>query len=83
MNIQISRRGNAYLKTAETLLRTARTMTDGSVMAQLEALAENYRRLAAKVSQDDAVKAAKTFERAAASEYPMDPYAGANGLAYR
>ena len=64
MNFDISRRGKAYLKTAETLLRNARTMSDGTVVAQLEALAENYRRLATKVSYDDAVKAAKALARA-------------------
>lgn len=74
MNFDISRRGKAYLKTAETLLRNAKTMTDAAVAAQLEALAENYRQLAVKASHDDAVKAARAAQRAAA----FDPYAGAD-----
>ena len=82
MNFQISRRGKAYLKTAETLFRSAKTMTDGAVAAQLEALAADYQRRAAKASRDDAAKAAKASSRAAAgAEELMDSYAGADMLA--
>lgn len=77
MNFDLSRRGKAYLKTAETLLRNAKTMTDAAVAAQLEALADNYRQLAVKASQDDAMKAARAAQRAAA----FDPYAGADMFA--
>jgi hypothetical protein len=58
MTIQISRRGQQYLKTAQTLLHNARTMTDGAVAFQLRTLAENYQRLAWKASRDDAARAA-------------------------
>jgi hypothetical protein len=54
---QISRRAKEYLKTAETLLRAAQTMTDGAVARQLEALADDYQRRAAKTSHVDAAKA--------------------------
>jgi hypothetical protein len=37
---QISPRGKEYLKTAETLLRAAQTMTDRAIAGQLKALAE-------------------------------------------
>ena len=35
---QISQRGEKYLKTAETLLRAAQTMTDLAIVSQLKAL---------------------------------------------
>jgi hypothetical protein len=57
MNFQISERGKQYLKTAETLLRTAKTMTDQAVAGQLKALADDYERRAEKASRDDADKA--------------------------
>ena len=64
MTFQISSRGKQYLKTAQTLLRAAQTMTDGMVAAQLKALADDYQRRAEKASHVDAAKA---FARSAAS----------------
>ena len=43
---QISQRGKKYLKTAETLLRAAQTMTDLAIAGQLKALADDYQRRA-------------------------------------
>jgi hypothetical protein len=60
---QISQRGKQYLKTAETLLRAAQTMTDLAVAGQLKALADDYQRRAEKASNIDA---AKVFARSAA-----------------
>jgi hypothetical protein len=58
MTIQpISQRGRQYLKTAETLLRSAQTMTDHAIAGQLKALAEEYERRAEKASHVDAAKA--------------------------
>jgi len=57
MTLHISRRGNQYLKTAQTLLRTARTMTDQAIAGQLKALADDYQRRAEKASRDDAANA--------------------------
>ena len=57
MTLQISQRGKQYLKTAETLLRTAKTMTDRAVAGQLKALADDYEGRAEKASRDDAAKA--------------------------
>jgi hypothetical protein len=54
---QISHRAKEYLKTAETLLRAAQTMTDGAVAGQLKALADDYERRAEKASHVDAAKA--------------------------
>ena len=54
MTFQISQRGKQYLKTAETLLRAAQTMTDRVVATQLRALADDYERRAEKASRDDA-----------------------------
>ena len=79
MNFQISRRGKAYLKTADTLLRSAKTMTDAAVATQLEALAASYQRQAAKVSRDDAAKAARATSRTMAEV--MDPWSGVDMLA--
>jgi hypothetical protein len=56
MTIEISRRGKQYLRTAETLLRTAQTMTDRVVATQLKALADDYERRAEKASLVDAAK---------------------------
>ena len=53
MTVQISQRGEQYLKTAETLLRAAQTMTDPAIAGQLKALAER----AEKASHVDAAKA--------------------------
>ena len=46
MTVEISQRGKEYLKTAQTLLRTAKTMTDQAIAAQLKALADDYERRA-------------------------------------
>jgi len=54
---QISRRGKEYLKTAETLLRAAQTMTDRAIAGQLKALADDYERRAEKASHVDTAKA--------------------------
>jgi len=67
MTLEISRRGREYLKTAQTLLSNAKTMTDQAVAAQLKALADDYERRAEKASRDDAAKA---LARAAASAEP-------------
>jgi hypothetical protein len=57
MTLQISQRGKEYLKTAQTLLRAAQTMTDRAVAGQLKALADDYERRAEKASLADAAKA--------------------------
>jgi hypothetical protein len=64
MTFHISPRGKQYLKTAQTLLRAAQTMTDGVIAAQLKALADDYEQRAEKASHVDAAKA---FARSAAS----------------
>jgi hypothetical protein len=61
---QISQRGKEYLKTAETLLRAAQSMTDRAIAGQLKALADDYERRAQKASQVDTAKA---FARSAAN----------------
>jgi hypothetical protein len=61
---QISQRGKEYLKTADTLLRAAQTMTDRAIAGQLKALADDYQRRAEKASHVDAAKA---FARSAAN----------------
>jgi hypothetical protein len=48
MTLEISRRGKEYLKTAQTLLRAAQTMTDRAIAGQLKALADDYQRQAEK-----------------------------------
>ena len=57
MTFQISQRGAQYLKTAQTLLRAAQTMTDNAIAGQLKALADDYERRAEKASHADAAKA--------------------------
>ena len=57
MTFQISRRGKEYLETAQTLLRAAKTMTDGTIAGQLKALADDYQRRAENTSHVDAAKA--------------------------
>ena len=64
MTVQISQRGKEYLKTAQTLLRAAQTMTDRAVAGQLKALADDYQLRAEKASHADA---AKGLARSAAS----------------
>jgi hypothetical protein len=53
---QISQRGKE-LKTAETLLRAAQTMTDRAIAGQLEALADDYERRAERASHVSAANA--------------------------
>jgi hypothetical protein len=57
MTLQISRRGREYLKTAQTLLHSAGTVTDRVVADQLKALADTYERRAKQASHVDAAKA--------------------------
>ena len=57
MTVHVSRRGRAFLETARTLLRTAKTMTDSAIAGQLKALADDYQRRAEKASHVDAAKA--------------------------
>ena len=64
MTFQISQRGKQYLRTAETLLHAAQTITDRVIAAQLKALADDYERRAEKASLSDAAKA---LARSAAS----------------
>jgi hypothetical protein len=61
---RLSQRGKEYLKTAETLLRAAQTMTNRAIAGQLKALADDYERRAEKASHVDAAKA---FARSAAN----------------
>jgi hypothetical protein len=67
MTFQISQRGKQYLKTAQTLLRAAQTMTDDAIAGQLKALAGDYEQRAEKASHVDAAKASA---RSAASAEP-------------
>jgi hypothetical protein len=57
MTFQISQRGKQYLRTAQTLLRAAQTMTDDAIAGQLKALADDYEQRAEKASHVDAAKA--------------------------
>jgi hypothetical protein len=57
MTVQISQRGEQYLKTAQSLLRAAQTMTDRAIAGQLKALADDYQQRAVKASHVDAAKA--------------------------
>ena len=57
MTFQISQRGKQYLKTAQTLLRAAQTMTDPAIAGHLKALADDYQQRAEKASHLDAAKA--------------------------
>jgi hypothetical protein len=57
MTDQVSQRGKQCLETARTLLRVAKTMTDGAVAGQLQALADDYQRRAEKASYVDTAKA--------------------------
>jgi hypothetical protein len=67
MTLQISQRGKEYLKTAQTLIQAAKTMTDQAIASQLKALADDYERRAEKASRDDAAKA---LARSAVSPEP-------------
>jgi hypothetical protein len=66
----ISQRGKEYLRTAETLLRAAQTMTDRAIAGQLKALADDYERRAERASHVDAVKS--VARSAANAEKMMD-----------
>jgi hypothetical protein len=57
MTVQISRRGEAFLETARTLLRAAQTMTDSAIAGRLKGPADDYQRRAEKASHVDAAKA--------------------------
>ena len=69
MTVQVSQRGKEYLKTAETLLRAAQTMTDRAIANQLKALAEDFQRRAEKASHVDAAKALARSAANAESEW--------------
>jgi hypothetical protein len=71
MTMQMSRRGQEYLETAQSLLRAARTMTDVAVAARLEMLANNYQRRAEKASSVDAARA--LARSPASTEYEWCP----------
>ena len=71
MTFQISRRGNEYLKTAQTLLHSANIMTDPTVANQLKALADVYAQRAEKASHADAARALARAA-AAAAEVPFE-----------
>lgn len=57
MTLQISRRGREYLKTAQTLLHSAKAVTDRAVADQLKALADVYEQRAEEASHVDAARA--------------------------
>jgi hypothetical protein len=69
MTFQISQRGKQYLKTAQTLLSAAQTMTDRVIANQLKVLAEDYQRRAEKASHVDAAKALARSAANAESEW--------------
>jgi hypothetical protein len=69
MTVQISQRGKQYLRTAETLLRAAQTMTDRAIAGHLKALADNYQQRAEKASHVDAAKALARSAANAESEW--------------
>ena len=57
MTVQISQRGEQYLKTPQALLRAAQTMTDRTIAGQHKELADNYQQRAEKASYVDVAKA--------------------------
>jgi hypothetical protein len=69
MTFQISQRGKQYLKTAQTLLRAAQTMTDSAIAGQLKALADDYERRAEKASHADAAKVSARLAASAEHEW--------------
>jgi hypothetical protein len=71
MTLQISQRGKEYFKTAQSLLRAARTMTDDAIVARLKSLAEDYQRRAEKASSADAANA--RVRPSAGAEYDWLP----------
>jgi hypothetical protein len=70
MTFQISQRGKEYLKTAQTLLRAAQTMTDRVIASQLKALADDYQQRAEKASHVDGAKALARSAANAKAEWP-------------
>ena len=68
MSVHISQRGKEYLKTAQTLLRAAKTMTDQAIVEQLRVLADDYERRAEKASRVDVAKASARSAANAESE---------------
>jgi hypothetical protein len=54
MAFQLSQRGKEYLRKAQTVLRSAKAMTDQVIATQLKARADNYEHRAKKVSLDAA-----------------------------
>ena len=69
MTLQISQRGKQYLKTAQTLLRAAQTMTDSAIAGQIKALADDYEQRATKASHADAAKASARSAASAEREW--------------
>ena len=69
MTFQVSQRGKQYLKTAETLLRAAQTMTDQAIAGRLKALVDDFQRRAEKASHVDAAKALARSARDAEHEW--------------
>jgi hypothetical protein len=69
MTFQISQRGKHYLKTAQTLLRAAQTMTDSAIAGQIKALADDYEQRATKASHADAAKASARSAASAEREW--------------
>ncbi|MGY3076895.1 hypothetical protein ACVWZZ_003266 [Bradyrhizobium sp. LM6.10] len=54
MTVQISQRGKEYLRKAQTVLRSAKAMTDQVIATQLKARADNYEQRAKRASLDAA-----------------------------
>jgi hypothetical protein len=76
MTFQISQRGKEYLKTAQTLLRAAQTMSDLAIAAQLKALADDCERRADEASHADAAKASARSAAQTECECRAKPRAG-------
>ena len=64
---QMSRRGQQYMETAQSLLRAAMSMTDEVVATRLKLLADDYQRRAEKASSADAERS--VARSAARTEY--------------
>jgi hypothetical protein len=71
MTFEISQRGREYLKSAQTLVRAAQSMTDDVIAGQLKALADEYQRRAEKASHADAARALARSARSAEYEWPQ------------
>ena len=69
MTFQVSQRGKQYLKTAETLVHAAQTMTDQAIAGRLKALVDDFQRRAEKASHVDAAKALARSARDAEREW--------------